>query len=82
MKTTVTVRKIPTEDILNILLEMRELGVAHVNFNCILTGTQDNIEVTAFQGVNNPNQESKFIDMEKESKSQDEYIKRIIDGSS
>lgn len=77
MKTTVTVKKIPTEDILNILLEMRELGIEFVNFQCEMTPTKDTVHVIEYKYKANPNQ--KLIDYESKNVEHMKYIKKIID---
>lgn len=76
MKTKIIVRKIPTEDILDILVEMRELGIEFVNFECILTSEKDTIHVSEYKTNPDPNQ--KTIDYEPKNKEHMRYIKKII----
>jgi len=78
MKTTVVVRKIPLESVLSILIEMRELGIEHVNFECEMTPERDNIHVVQYKGVNNPSQQSIGIDADAVEKDRLNYIKKII----
>jgi hypothetical protein len=78
MKTTVTVRKIPLESVLSILLEMRDLGIEHVNFECEMTPERDNIHVIQYKGVNNPSQQSIDIDTDTVEEDRLNYIKKII----
>jgi len=78
MKTKIIVRKIPTEDILDILIEMRELGVEFVNFECDLTKEKDLITVVEYK-YNNPDPNQKTIDYPPKGKQHMEYIKKIID---
>ena len=79
MKTIVTVRKIPLEDVLNILLEMRELGIEHVNFKCEMTPTKDSIHVIEYRAKTDPNQQIKLINSELKKIDHMEYIQKIID---
>jgi hypothetical protein len=77
MKSSIKVRKIPLEDIITVLLEIRDTGAVHVDFKCILTPGRDSIHVSAY-GAKNPNEVTREFDTEKEQ--HEEYIKRIIEG--
>lgn len=76
MKTKIIVRKIPTEDILDVLVEMRESGVEFVNFECVLTPEKDIIHVSEYSTNPDPNQ--KTIDYEPMNKKHMRFIKKFI----
>jgi len=79
MKTTITVRKIPLEAVLSVLLEMREQHIEFVNFECVLSPEKDIIHIIEYQGVNNTNQQSLKLDTDAVEEDRINYIKKIID---
>ncbi len=78
MKTKIIVRKIPTEDILDILVEMRESGVEFIDFECELTPDKDTIHVSEYSANPDPNQ--KTINYEPKNKQHMRYIQKILNG--
>jgi len=81
MKTTVTVKKIPTDAIFEIMLKMREAGVEHVNFVCEMTPTQDNVTVVEYRPTGkDSNQHTLDIDFENVEEQRIDYIKKILKG--
>lgn len=81
MKTTVIVRKVSTDAILEILLEMKELGVDYVNLECVMTATKDHVHITEYSPKIDPAQQ--VIDLESTEEERLNYIQKIInrDGS-
>lgn len=76
----VTVRKIPVEQILNVLILMRDSGEEFVNFECDVNPTQDFVHVDAFRETD-PKQQKLLIDMEQHSEDQMKTIKNLLNGS-
>ena len=81
MKTIITVRKIPLEAVLEVLLEMRDQGIEHVNFECVLTPVKDLLHITEYKNVpSSKKQQFSLIDYELKQLEHIEFIKKIIDG--
>jgi hypothetical protein len=75
----VTVRKIPLEDILGVLVLMREANVEFVNFECDMNPTQDNVNVAPYICID-PNQQSLEIKRVRDSEDQMNQIKTLMNG--
>lgn len=76
----VTVRKIPLEDMLGVLILMRDAGEEFINFECDMNPTQDFVHVLPYEGIDDSLKKLE-IDMNVESEDQMKTIKRLLNGS-
>jgi hypothetical protein len=73
-----TVRKIPLEQLLSVLILMRDSGEEFINLECEMNPIQDNVQITPYI-YNDPNQMK--IDASIQSEDQMKTIKNLLNGS-